>query len=240
LHTYTSNLSASPIFVLLKCRCNTIQHTATHCNTLQQHTTTHSDILHHAVTLCHTVSHCNTLQQHTTIRRNTLHCIATHCITLQSVLQRTVPHCKLHHTTVHCSSVLLQHTTMHCSCTHSFATHYDTLHLHPFISSTLQHTATHCDTLQHTALAPILLQHTTTHCNCTHFDQSHCNNCTHSSATHCKTLQLHIFTSNQHTLIGKHVYTHKIMYTPALRQYKRCTLRLLCIHSVLYRGGEDA
>jgi len=42
-----------------------LQHTATHCNTLQ-HTATHCNTLHHTATHCntlqHTASHCNPLQ----------------------------------------------------------------------------------------------------------------------------------------------------------------------------------
>ena len=47
--------------------CNTLQHTATHCNTLntRQHTATHDNTLYHPAsprtTLHHTAAHCNTL-----------------------------------------------------------------------------------------------------------------------------------------------------------------------------------
>jgi len=75
----------------------TLQHTATHCNTLQ-HTATHYNTLQHTVTVTvthcnthcnkfnpcrtarndlriHTVSHCNTLhRQHSATHYNTLHC----------------------------------------------------------------------------------------------------------------------------------------------------------------------
>jgi len=73
---------------------STLQHTATHCNTLQhtvKHTTTHCNTLQHAVcmkwhdwciwrvwlnTLQHTATHCNTLQ-HTVTHYNTLRHTAT-------------------------------------------------------------------------------------------------------------------------------------------------------------------
>ena len=45
--------------------CNILQHTATHCNTLQHYTQSHCN------TLQHTATHCNTLQ-HTATHRNTL------------------------------------------------------------------------------------------------------------------------------------------------------------------------
>ena len=63
-----------------------IQHTATHCNTLQPppHTSTHCNILQHPATHCnilqHTATHCNTLQLNTP-HRNTLQHTATHCDT---------------------------------------------------------------------------------------------------------------------------------------------------------------
>ena len=55
--------------------CNTLQHPATHCNTLQ-HTAIHCN------TPQHTATHCNTLQ-HTAIHCNTLQLTATHYNTLQ-------------------------------------------------------------------------------------------------------------------------------------------------------------
>ena len=105
----------------------TLQHTATHCNTLQ-HTATHCSItLQHAATHYHvcasgmrywylfnsTATHCST-----TLRQRT----ATHCNTLQYTLQRV---CLRHACLVH---ILSSHTATHCN--------------------TLQHTATHCNTLQ--------------------------------------------------------------------------------------------
>ena len=42
--------------------CNTLQHTATHCDTLQhmQHTATHCNTLQHMQHMQHTATHCNT------------------------------------------------------------------------------------------------------------------------------------------------------------------------------------
>jgi len=73
----------------------TLQHTATHRNTLQQPQ--------------HTATHCNTLH-HTTTHCNTLHHTAPHCRTLQ----HTATHCHpLQHTATHCNT--LQHTATHCN-----------------------------------------------------------------------------------------------------------------------------
>jgi len=73
-----------------------LQHTATHCNTLQ-HTAHCTTLLPsgcpatHCNTLYHTATHCNTLQ-HTALPSG---CPATHCTTL-------------YHTATHCNT--LQHT----------------------------------------------------------------------------------------------------------------------------------
>jgi len=56
-------------------RQETLQHTATHCNTLQHAAssgTHHCTTLHHTATVQHTATHCNTLQ-HTATHCNTLH-----------------------------------------------------------------------------------------------------------------------------------------------------------------------
>ena len=87
--------------------CNTLQHTATHCNTLVltcalfqigntlQHTTTHCN------TMQHTATHCNTWQHTPTLQH-----IATHCNTLQYTAEI------LQHTATHCTSLgTLQHAT---------------------------------------------------------------------------------------------------------------------------------
>jgi len=79
--------------------CNTLQHTATHCNTqvvvevvhpnaqLQQ-TAVHCNTLQHTATHCNTqvvveVVRPNAQLQHIVIHFNTLQCTATHCNTLQ-------------------------------------------------------------------------------------------------------------------------------------------------------------
>jgi len=70
--------------------CNTLQHTATHCNTLQleaRHTAPHCN------TLQHTATHCNALQleaRHTAPHRNTLQHTATHCNLRRDTLHHTV------------------------------------------------------------------------------------------------------------------------------------------------------
>ena len=103
----------------LRCWCIlALQHTATHCNTMQLNAT-HCNILQHTATSCnalqrnakqcsilqHTAAHCNTLQ-HTATHRNTPEmqmntcCSVTHCNTLL----HTTTHCYTHCYTLHCSA----------------------------------------------------------------------------------------------------------------------------------------
>jgi len=70
-------------------KCDTLQHTATHCNTLQHAATTHCNTLQHAATHHNVLpfvetsaTQCNTLQ-YTATHRNTLQHTATRCNTLQ-------------------------------------------------------------------------------------------------------------------------------------------------------------
>jgi len=100
---------------------NTLQHTATHCNTIQL-----------------TATRCtfeNSVRQKRS-SEGTSKGTAKHCSALQhtatygtSQHKRTKDKTTLQHTATHCNT--LQHTATHCN--------------------TLQHTATHCNILQHTA-----------------------------------------------------------------------------------------
>ena len=98
--------------------CNTLQHTATHCNILHMHWT--ESVWYN---MLYTATHCNTLQ-HTATHCNTLQLTATHCNTLYTHWSEFVCY-NAQSTATHCNT--LQHTK----------THYNTL----------QHTATHCNTL---------------------------------------------------------------------------------------------
>ena len=105
--------------------CNTLQHTATLCNTLEQ-------ILQHIAT------HCNTLQHFVTL-----------CDTLQQILQHTATDtatrlisCKKSRSMKHSESTALHNTLQQA------VTQCNTLQ---HTAATLQHTATYCNTLQHIA-----------------------------------------------------------------------------------------
>ena len=90
------------------------QHTATHCNTLQdsaRHFKTLQDTMQNTTTLQHTATDCNTLQ-HIATHYNTLQHTATHC----GKLQDTARHCKT-----------LQDTERRCQTLHGTARHCKTL-----------------------------------------------------------------------------------------------------------------
>jgi len=137
--------------------CNVIasgsmQHTATHCNTLQ-HITTHCN------TLQHTATHCNTLQ-HTATHCNTQHRTSTNCKTLR--------HTATHYNTLH---------QTHCCHTRTHTHLITIIHTQPIPThcNTLQHTTTHCNTLQHTATHCNTLHCTSTHCNALQRTVMQCN-----------------------------------------------------------------
>jgi len=121
--------------------CNTLQHTATHCNT-------HCTTLQNAATHCnsllaewhtqHTATHCNTLQHTDTATNCNTHCNTLECLRTKMTAART-------------SGNTLQHTATHCNtleCLRPRRTAARTIlqlnaaHLH--------HTAPHCNTLCNT------------------------------------------------------------------------------------------
>jgi len=154
----------------------TLQHTATHCNTLQhalQHTATHCSTLPHTATHCntlqHTATHCNTTldrQDHTQVQRDVTHSCVTWLIYMwHDSFRFDVP--QLH-------------------VWHDIATHCNTLQFSATRCNTLQETATHCNTLQHTA----------TYCNTTVDRQDHTQvqrDVTHSCATRLIYMWYHSF-----------------------------------------------
>ena len=117
--------------------CNTLQHSATHCNTLQ--------------------TRCNTLQPAACHRQGRLH---------RALLwnRRQSAAYSLRWSGLFCRSLLLQHPATHCNTLHT-ATHCNTLQHTATHCNALEHTATHWNTLQHTATHCNTLQHIATHCN---------------------------------------------------------------------------
>jgi len=132
---------------------NTLQHDATHCNTMQRT----------AKLTCTFIFPVRLWMSHEWVMSHVYESCATRCNTLQ-------------HTVTH--SDTLQHTATHCNTLQHIATCCNTwcpanigcLHM----ANTLQHVATHYHTLQRTATHYNQLQHTSTCCNIsqTHLDPS--------------------------------------------------------------------
>ena len=152
--------------------CNALKHAATHCNILlnQGATASNSNVGHrgrvrHTATYCNTKQHTANTLRHTATHCNTLTHTATHC----NILQRTATHFNtLQHTATHCTT--LQHTAN--TLQHQGAT--GTISI-VWRNGLVQHTAAHWHTLQHTAThykQCNTLQHVATHCNTL---QRHCN-----------------------------------------------------------------
>jgi len=134
---------------------NILQHTATHCNTLQNILHAYScdrlKISSYRIKISsyraqqHATIHCNTLQ-HTATHRKTLQHRCTRVTELESVLHEEI-------------SILSQCVAVCCILMAlSITRSWELRSLHIEYWNTLQHTATnaiHCNTLQHTA----------THCN---------------------------------------------------------------------------
>ena len=104
----------------------TLQHTATHCNTLQHE--------------CHTKKCLPRVIMRLVMREMTQE---THCL-VYLVLQCGRQCNTLHYTATHCNT--LQHTATHCNTLQHTATHCNTLQHTATSCNTLQHTATHCNT----------------------------------------------------------------------------------------------
>jgi len=101
-------------------------------------------------TLQHTATHCNTLQ-HTATHCNTLQHTATHCNTLQ-------------HTATYQKRGRSRGWAAGCVARCS-PTMRGTAPACTYVNDTLQHIATHCNTLQHTTAHYTTLQHAATQCH---------------------------------------------------------------------------
>jgi len=190
--------------------CNTLQHTATRGNTLQ-HAATHCSTLQHLAlkgennlirksnALQHTATHCNTLQQ-TATDCNTLQHLALKgesnlirksacgCCLILPFLHRVL----LEYVAVCCYIVLMRYDNILTPC--SVAVCCSALqHVLQCVAvcrqhaGTLQHTATHCNTLhayQCVAVCCSVLQCVAACCNVL---QAHC--APQHAATHCSILQ---------------------------------------------------
>jgi len=164
--------------------CNTLQHAATHCNTLPNTTENATAGIQATdeITISQCVAVCCSMLQSVAVRGRTLpyffcrvlQCVAARSRSHSNMLQNTATSCrKLQDTTGHCN--MLHYDATCCSTLQHVATHspsskkdlkatcYNTLHL--------QHTAAHynhCNTLQQTCChrSTISRRHGATHCNC--------------------------------------------------------------------------
>ena len=129
---------------------HTLQHSATHCDTLQQT----SD------TLQHNTTHCSTIQRN-----------ATH----YSTMQHTATHCKtLQHTATDMRHTATQFTMS--DLTVALSSQDNAAVLPAIHCNTLQHTATHCNTLQHTATyINLSTQHSSAACNTLQHTDPNCS-----------------------------------------------------------------
>ena len=115
----------------------------------------------HCNTLQHTAAHCNKLQ-HTSLPHvlsySDTRCVAVYCSALIVCCSNSL------HTAVWCHDSLRSAWKGQCNTLQHTATHYKTLQHTATRCNTLQHAATHYNTLQHTATYCIL-HHTAPHCN---------------------------------------------------------------------------
>jgi len=121
----------APYVPSLRVTEQSLQHTATHCNTLH-----------------HTATHCNTLQ-HTATRYTSLHHTAQHCNKLQRTRDAHVN--ESWHTTTHAWCTRWWGRTRWWVRAHKRNQWPPVPHMPSLVEQSLQHTATHCNTLQHTA-----------------------------------------------------------------------------------------
>jgi len=144
LHTLTAKHTLHHI-----AHCNKLHHTAPRCTlhytapyyTTRHHTASHCNTLHHTAThyttLQHTATHCNTLQ-HTATHCNTLHPTATHCTTLQHAGGATL-------------RALMEETATKVWIPAESPPGSSQRTISISGAPLLQHNATHCNKLQHTA-----------------------------------------------------------------------------------------
>ena len=167
---------------------HTLQHTATHCNTLQHKTYWYSD-MSWVISCVMCARHACTsfitridIESTRWIPRSFLYSIYT--CTYTNTYPYRFTYTNMHsfqksHANLHIYNAL-QHTATHCNALQRTATRERDIHMciafHkvtqiPYLQSTTRHcktlqdTARHCNTLQHTATHCNTLQHTATHCS---------------------------------------------------------------------------
>ena len=148
--------------VLLVIHCNTLQHTAPHCNTscnTLQHTETHS--------VCDSTTHCNIFcvwRATSVLPPSILDSAGTHFTLLRTATAtHTATHCsKMHHTAIHSVREGPRMLYLLRALILWILSLFISLSLKRLCNA-LQHTATHYSTRQHTETHGNTLQHTATH-----------------------------------------------------------------------------
>ena len=113
--------------------CRVLQHTATHCNTLQFQTE-----MPHAI---HTATHCNTMQHTVTPGSDAARCEVKKSSMTARISLSGIKCLSVWQSAFSAMPSKINHTATHCNTLEDTARHYNTL----------QHTSRHCKTLQHTA-----------------------------------------------------------------------------------------
>ena len=196
-----------------------MQHTATHCNTLQI-TPTHSNVLQHCTTRCNTFHHfatnCN--------RRKSAHCNTLHCTAAQyDALQQTATHSNAQQ---HAATVYI--ITTHCNALQDTATHLadgrkcERSAVLYCKESSLQCTATHWFYLWHNA--PI--------CDMTHSHVTCRSHMRHDSYV-IDTLLLQTHTPATRESVMTHSQVWHVSFTCVTR------LTAMCVTSHSYVAPED-
>ena len=179
-------------------------------------------------TLQHTATHCNTLHMSMEYLRMPM-----------ARLVNVTAHCPLQHTTTHCNT--LQHTATHCKTLNVTAHCPLPTATHCSMCTAMSHTATHCNALQHTA----------SHCTAVHHNETHCSALEHTAiCIHDIYIYMYVFVMYiyVHTYKHFHVFVHrqtmqnKVQYSQIYAyttkfMYNCVNTRLQIICTCLLRGS---
>ena len=150
--------------------CNTMQYTATHCNTLHtlRHSATHCKfrVVGRRAHVCVHMYVC--IHSHTVIYCNALERNATHCDTLLHIANIGLLEEELmsfvKESLTHCNTDTLQYTATRCNTLQHCAAHLNSWLLEEELLSPVKESLTHCNTLQYTATQCNTLQHSAASC----------------------------------------------------------------------------
>jgi len=130
-------------------------------------------------------------------------CVAVYC----NALQYVVVWCSVLQCVAVCCSVL-QCVAVCCSAFHTWETSLWASKCMSECVTSLQHTATHCNTLHSNCMSECVtsLQHAATHCNALQRTATHYNTLQHTTATHSDNTLQHVQISGRHIIVSQHMY----------------------------------